>query len=137
MINKYSFVFLYLQLNQIFDKTFKLPALTKSLIIKLGPKTFFRLHEGFFHNDTVNQFVVEGNMSEYEKVEIGTDAFRGNNGPFPEIAFTNVFAIIILQRAFQQKPASMWIMFFDFYQKLFNDCISLCTFRWLQIECYK
>uniref|UniRef100_A0A1I8P772 Right handed beta helix domain-containing protein n=1 Tax=Stomoxys calcitrans TaxID=35570 RepID=A0A1I8P772_STOCA len=90
------------KLNPIFDKTFKMPELAKSLVVKLGPKTFFRLQEGFFHNDTINRFIIEGNMSEYEKVEIGTDAFQGNNGPFPEIAFTNVFAIIILQRAFKQ-----------------------------------
>ncbi|XP_075159237.1 ben [Haematobia irritans] len=93
------------RLSPIFDKTFKMPELAKSLIVKLGPKTFFRLQEGFFHNDTINRFIIEGEMSEYEKVEIGTDAFRGNNGPFPEIVFTNVFAIIILQRAFKQKAS--------------------------------
>lgn len=46
-------------------------------------------------------------MYEGEQVEIGEDAFRGNNGPFPEIAFTNVFAVVIRQRAFQQKASGI------------------------------
>ncbi|XP_073834037.1 ben isoform X2 [Musca autumnalis] len=82
-----------------------MPELAKILIVKLAPRTDFRLVDGFFHNDTINRFIIEGNMEEQEKVEIGTDAFRGNNGPFPEIVFTNVFAIIIRQRAFRQKSS--------------------------------
>ncbi|XP_061399594.1 uncharacterized protein LOC133335325 [Musca vetustissima] len=93
------------KLSSTFDKSFKMPELAKILIVKLGPRTSFRLREGFFHNDTINRFIIEGNMEEHEKVEIGTDAFRGNNGPFPEIIFSNVFAIIILERAFRQKAS--------------------------------
>uniref|UniRef100_A0A1I8MBC7 Right handed beta helix domain-containing protein n=1 Tax=Musca domestica TaxID=7370 RepID=A0A1I8MBC7_MUSDO len=93
------------KLSSTFDKTFKMPELAKILVVKLGPRTQFNLREGFFHNDTINRFIVEGNMEEPEKVEIGTDAFRGNNGPFPEIVFSNVFTIVILQRAFRQKAS--------------------------------
>lgn len=42
-------------------------------------------------------------MKESEQVEINSNAFSENSGPYPEIGFSNVFAIVIKNKAFQQK----------------------------------
>lgn len=42
-------------------------------------------------------------MKEGEQVEINSNAFSENYGPYPEIGFFNVFAIVIRNKAFQQK----------------------------------
>lgn len=42
-------------------------------------------------------------MREGEQAEINSNAFSENYGPYPEIGFSNVFAIVIRNKAFQQK----------------------------------
>ncbi|KAM7348327.1 ben isoform 2-T2 [Cochliomyia hominivorax] len=95
------------RLSPIFDKHYKVPNNARVIIIKLAARTQFQLNEGFLNNTTVNRFIVEGNMKEGEQVEINSNAFSENYGPYPEIGFSNVFAIVIRNKAFQQKgPAS-------------------------------
>lgn len=96
-------LFLSFQLSPVFDKSYKVPQNARVIIIKLSPKTQFRLDDGFLNNNTINRFIVEGNMQEGEQVEINSNAFSENNGPYPEIGFSNVFAIVIRNKAFQQK----------------------------------
>lgn len=74
----------------------------------MAARTQFQLNEGFLNNTTVNRFIVEGNMNEGEQVEINSNAFSENYGPYPEIGFFNVFAIVIRNRAFQQKGPGMF-----------------------------
>ncbi|XP_065362958.1 uncharacterized protein be isoform X2 [Calliphora vicina] len=99
------------KLSPIFDKSYKVPQNARVIIIKLAARTQFQLNDGFLNNNTINRFIVEGNMKEGEQVEINSNAFSENNGPYPEIGFNNVFAIIIRNKAFQQKgPASYKII---------------------------
>lgn len=80
-----------------------MPQNVRVIIIKLGAKTQFKLDSGFLNNNTINRFIVEGNMKEGEQVDINSNAFSENYGPYPEIGFTNVFAIVIHSKAFQHK----------------------------------
>ncbi|KNC30502.1 hypothetical protein FF38_07824 [Lucilia cuprina] len=96
------------RLSPIFDKSYKVPQNARAIIIKLAARTQFQLNDGFLNNNTINRFIVEGNMKEGEQVEINSNAFSENNGPYPEIGFTNVFAIVIRNKAFQQKGTASY-----------------------------
>uniref|UniRef100_A0A1A9WVB5 Right handed beta helix domain-containing protein n=1 Tax=Glossina brevipalpis TaxID=37001 RepID=A0A1A9WVB5_9MUSC len=87
-------------LSSIFDKSFKVPLDATVIFIKLGRNVQFRLDRGFFNNNTVNSLTIEGQHKDGEQIEINTEAFRGNNGPYPEINFNNVFTVIIRTKAF-------------------------------------
>lgn len=96
----YCIFFFYLQLSEVFGTNFRVPEDATSITIKLATNTNFRLERGFFNNNKVNSLSIEGTFNEREQVEITTEAFRGNHGPYPEIYMTNVFSVIIRAKAF-------------------------------------
>ncbi|KAL9873804.1 ben isoform 2-T2 [Glossina fuscipes fuscipes] len=88
------------KLSSVFDKSFKVPLDATVIFIKLERNTQFRLDRGFFINNTVNSITVEGQYADGEQIEVNTEAFRDNNGPYPEINFNNVYTVIIRTKAF-------------------------------------
>lgn len=74
----------------------------ETLLIKLSSDAEFRLGANVFTNNRLNRIKIEGKLGR-EHVEIGTKAFYGNSGPFPEIEIVNVHTVIIRSNAFYSK----------------------------------
>lgn len=87
-----------------------IPKAATSLRIRLSDDTQLRIDEDFFYQNTVNRISIQGDAGAWQKsrtqVEVGPEAFKGNNGPFPEIEISNIFAVVIRTRAFSGKENS-------------------------------
>ncbi|XP_055913954.1 uncharacterized protein LOC129947429 isoform X2 [Eupeodes corollae] len=88
------------KLNPIFGPNFLIPDIATSLIIKLAPDTSLRMERGLLQNSKINRLLVMGNMIDGEQIEIGSGAFEGNRGPFPEIEIVNCQSVILRSSAF-------------------------------------
>ncbi|XP_055846453.1 uncharacterized protein LOC129912281 isoform X2 [Episyrphus balteatus] len=88
------------KLNNIFGPNFLIPRKATSLIIKLAPDTSLRMERGLLRDSHINRLLIEGNMIDGEQVEIGSGAFEGNLGPFPDIQIVNCHSVILRSTAF-------------------------------------
>ncbi|XP_037938855.1 uncharacterized protein LOC119671986 [Teleopsis dalmanni] len=86
-------------LSEIFGKNFQVPADATSVTIHLAVRTNFRLEAGFFSESRVNSLRIEGTNSD-DQVEITSEAFSGNDGPYPDIQINNVQTVFVRKQAF-------------------------------------
>lgn len=85
------------------DKKLIRPA-AEALLIKLSRNAEFRLGGNVLTDNYLNRVMIQGNgMNSGEHVEISSNAFHGNTGPFPEIEIVNVHTVIIRSNAFYSK----------------------------------
>lgn len=95
----------------------------ETLLIKLSSDAEFRLGANVFTNNRLNRIKIEGSNPKLgrEHVEIGTKAFYGNSGPFPEIEIVNVHTVIIRSNAFYSKYCTQLqhLILFSFFLKNF------------------
>lgn len=84
-----------------------IPKAATSLRIRLSDEAQLRIDEDFFYHNTVNRISIQGDehawQSSRTQVEVGPEAFKGNNGPFPEIEISNLFTVVIRTKAFSGK----------------------------------
>lgn len=73
-----------------------------SILIKLSADAEFRLEGHMFAGNNLNRITIEGtgSRSGREMVEIRSNAFYGNSGPFPEIDILNVHSVFIQNGSF-------------------------------------
>lgn len=73
-----------------------------SILIKLAMDAEFQLEGHVFAGNSLNRITIEGTGSRNgrEIVEIHTNAFYGNSGPFPEIDIVNVHSVVIQKGSF-------------------------------------
>lgn len=74
----------------------------ETLLIHLSGDAEFRLDGNVFKGNRLNRIMIQGtgSRSGREHVEIGTNAFNGNAGPFPEIDIVNVHTVVIRPNSF-------------------------------------
>lgn len=85
------------------DKSLIRPA-AEALLIKLSRNAEFRLDGNVLADNSLNRVMIQGNgMHSDEHVEISSNAFYGNSGPFPKIDIVNVHTVIIRSNAFYSK----------------------------------
>lgn len=80
------------------------PNNTTSVQINLSQNTALRIDENMFAGNRINRISIRGSHPKgLEHLEIGTKAFYGNNGPFPEIEIANVHTVLVQANAFYRK----------------------------------
>lgn len=62
-----------------------------------------RLSKDFFVKNKINKIQIEGQPNGTENVEIETNAFVGNDGPFPQIDIVNCHTVVLRKNAFHGK----------------------------------
>ncbi|XP_055305282.1 uncharacterized protein LOC129569986 isoform X1 [Sitodiplosis mosellana] len=74
----------------------------ETLLITLSSDAEFTLDANVFTNNRLNRIMIQGSGldSGREHVEISSNAFNGNGGPFPEIEIVNVHTVNIRSNAF-------------------------------------
>lgn len=81
----------------------RLPA--ETLLITLASDAEFQLDGNVLTNNRLNRIKIQGSGMESgrEHVEIRSNAFNGNAGPFPEIEIVNIYSVEIHSNAFYCK----------------------------------
>lgn len=88
------------------------PNNTTSVQINLSQNAALRIDENMFAGNRINRISIRGSRPKaMEHLEIGTRAFYGNNGPFPEIEIANVHTVLIQANAFYRKSC----LFLNYY----------------------
>lgn len=98
-----------------------IPKTATSFRIRLSGDAQLRIDEDFFYHNTVNRISIEGDAAAWQssrtQVEVGPEAFKGNNGPFPEIEISNLFTVVLRTKAFSGKENSRQRMIIWLYCK--------------------
>lgn len=89
-------------------------ATAETLLITLSSDAKFQLDGNVFENNRLNRIMIQGKGPDFgrEQVEINTNAFNGNAGPFPEIEIINVHTVVLHSNAF-------YCEYFRFFEYIF------------------
>lgn len=62
-----------------------------------------RFDVGLFHNNKINRIFINGPIrNDKSQVELGYNAFIGNDAPFPEIEITNFYSVVLREHTFKR-----------------------------------
>ncbi|KAL5276825.1 hypothetical protein ACFFRR_002192 [Megaselia abdita] len=103
--------------------------MARQLIFLLDRSTNLNIQNGLLAGASINGLTIEGPSNHIGVVEILDNAFKDNNGPFPDIKFINIANIVLHERAFKG----------DFKLNVTNSQevhILKQTFRGTQLEGY-